>query len=259
MDVLDAINKRASVRVFAGEPLTQEETDILIDAALRAPSSGNLLHYSVVQVTSQEVKDALYDVCFKQPFIRNAPLVLVFNADENRNSKWIEEYGGHFHFDGPCYLGKGFCDALIAAQNVVLASEGLGLGSVYVGSVLNKARDVRRVLAYPRYVVPVVMLCVGRPKVRPKPRWRLPARAILHVEKYQDFSKDEIRQVYQGAEADWQAENPGGVTGRNGLHASSYSEYRTLVHYNEVYCRQADVEFREAARDAGFVIETKGP
>ncbi len=254
VDVLEAIRNRASVRAYAGEPLTGDEIDILMQAGLRAPSSGNLLHYSVIKITDQAVKDALCKICFDQTFIKLAPLVLVFNADQNRNRKWIEQFGGHFHFDGPAYLGKGFCDALIAAQNIVITAEGLGLGSVYVGSVLNRARDVRRVLNYPRYVVPVVLLAIGRPKRRPRSSPRLPLRAILHEQSYQDFSAEDIRDIYHDKEAAWQALNPNGLTGRNGARASSDSEYFTLIRYNEVSIREADSEFAAAAREAGFLV-----
>jgi FMN reductase (NADPH) len=225
-----------------------------MDAALRAPSSGNLLHYSVVKVTDQTVKNTLHDICLKQPFIKSAPLVLVFNADQNRNKKWIEQYGGHFHFDGPAYLGKGFCDALIASENVVLAAEALGLGSVYVGTVLNRALEVRHALNYPQYVVPVVLLAIGHPKARPGLTPRLPLRAVCHEQGYQDFPAEEIRAVYGKTEADWKAEYPDGVTGRNGAVARSVSEYFTLVRYHEEGIRQADQDFTMAAREAGFRV-----
>jgi nitroreductase len=254
VDVLETIRNRASVRSFTSEPLTRHEIDVLMDAALRAPSSGNLLHYSVVKVTDQTVKDTLHDICFKQPFIKAAPLVLVFNADQNRNQKWIEQYGGHFHFDGPAYLGKGICDALIASENVVLAAEGLGLGSVYVGTVLNRARDVRRALNYPQYVVPVVLLAVGHPKAHPGLTPRIPLRAICHEQGYQDFSPEEIRAIYGEKEAEWKAEYPDGVTGANGAKAHSVSEYFTMLRYTETGIREADREFMAAVREAGFMI-----
>jgi hypothetical protein len=200
------------------------------------------------------MKDTLCRICFEQPFIKSAPLVLVFNADQNRNRKWVEQFGGHFHFDGPAYLGKGFCDALIAAQNIVIAAEGLGLGSVYVGSVLNRARDVRQALNYPRYVVPVVLLAIGRPKKRPKVSPRLPLRSIVHEESYQDFSAEDIQNIYREKEAAWQGQNPSGLTGRNGARANSDSEYFTMVRYHQTSIREADREFAAAVREAGFLV-----
>jgi len=103
MDVLEAIRNRASVRTYTDQPVTQDEIDVLLQAGLRAPSSGNLLHYSVIKkVTDQTAKDALCSICFDQPFIRRAPLLLVFNADQNRNKKWIEQFGGHFQRELRC-------------------------------------------------------------------------------------------------------------------------------------------------------------
>jgi len=107
MDVLEAIRNRTSARTYTGEHLTKDEIDALLQAGLRAPSSGNLLHCSIIRISDQTVKDTLCRICFDQQFIRLAPLALVFNADQNRNRKWIEQFGGYFHFGGPAYLGKG--------------------------------------------------------------------------------------------------------------------------------------------------------
>lgn len=252
MDVFEAIERRASVRTFTGEPLTEEEITKLARAALRAPTAGNLLHYSVVCITGDHQKEALYDLCSKQPFIKSAALLMVFNIDENRNKKWIDRWGGHFHFDGPYPASIASSDALIAAQNVVLAAEAMGLGSVYVGNVIGAAQKVREALGYPDLVVPLAMLCIGRPRAVPEPRGRLDLRAVLHRERYQDFSSDEIEGLYGDLERQWADANPEGMLSRTGVKVTSRAQWTTLAHYTEQSIREGDLQMRLALEDAGF-------
>ena len=54
-------------------------------------------------------------------------------------------------------------DALIAAQNAVVAAESLGIGSCYIGDVLEQAEIHAELLDLPRHTLPVAMLCFGRP------------------------------------------------------------------------------------------------
>jgi FMN reductase (NADPH)/FMN reductase [NAD(P)H] len=55
------------------------------------------------------------------------------------------------------------CDALIAAQNAVIAAESLGIGSCYIGDILENYEIHRDLLKLPPYVVPITLLCFGRP------------------------------------------------------------------------------------------------
>ena len=75
-----------------------------------------------------------------------------------------------------------FSDAMIAAQNVVVAAESLGMGTVYLGSILNDNAKLSELLKLPKYVYPAVGLAVvARPEPQLKPR--LP-RHVIHMENY---------------------------------------------------------------------------
>ena len=252
MDVLDCIENRSSVRVYKDEPLSEREFDILVRAALRAPSAGNLLQYSIVAVTDQATKHQLCEMMGRQPFIKKAPLLMIFNADEHRIEKWLERWGGHFHFDGQYVFHIACSDALIASENVVLAAEALGLGSVYVGNVIGRANQVRQLLGYPRHVVPVALLCIGRPLFPPAKRERLSVRAILHKERYQDYTDEEMTEIYGGLESEWATKNPEGLTIAGGVKVRSRAEWTMNAHYTEEHIRTGDEEMKRAMVEAGF-------
>ena len=76
---------------------------------------------------------------------------------------------------------SGLTDAVIAAQNVVIAAESLGMGTVYLGSILNDIRKVVKLLKLPKYVFPAVGLAVGWKDQEPDLKPRIP-RNIIHME-----------------------------------------------------------------------------
>ncbi|MDP2860065.1 MAG: nitroreductase family protein [Bacillota bacterium] len=255
MDLFDILEKRASVRSFRDDPLTGEQVATLLHAAERAPTAGNLQDYSIVLVTCLDLKAKLAELCWKQPFIKKAPLFMIFNIDQHRSSLWIERSGGRKVFDGPTGFARSFMDIGIASENVVLAAESLGLGSVYIAIVAGAARSIRQLLGYPPLVVPVLGLCVGWPDKRPQPKPRLPLRAIVHRDRYQDFSGEEIDRIYGARESAWKQANPQGLTLPDGRIVKSLSQWTTLGHYGGDIVAQWDEEFVEAIREAGFRFE----
>ena len=140
---------------------------------MRAPTAGNLMLYSVLEIDDQVLKDRLAETCDDQPFIAKAPLVLVFVADLQ---KWMDRFAAagvddlegvpHGVTPGLGDLMMACCDALIAAQNAVVAAESLGIGSCYIGDIIELGETHAELLGLPRYTFPVTMLCFGHPKAR---------------------------------------------------------------------------------------------
>lgn len=82
---------RKSVRVFEDKEISPEIKDIILAAAMRAPTGGNCMPYSIIDVTDQSIKDKLAETCDHQPFIAQAKMVLIFCADYHvgtESSKW---------------------------------------------------------------------------------------------------------------------------------------------------------------------------
>ena len=172
--ILSALSARKSVRVFTPDPVTPDERAAILNAAFQAPTAGNQQLYTILDITDPALKATLADLCDHQPFIAGAPLVLVFLADCRR---WLNAYHAAGITDarkpGGGDLMLAVADTCIAAQNAVVAAESLGIGSCYIGDVLENAEAMRDALHLPQYVVPACMLVFGRPteqqQRRPKP------------------------------------------------------------------------------------------
>ncbi len=196
--VIEQLKERKSVRVFTDRPITAEETSAILEAAVNAPTAGNQQLYTIIKVTDTELKEKLVESCDHQPFIAKAPLVLVFCADCR---KW---YNAFLHFGcNPRELGVGdlmlaVSDANIAAQNAVVAAQSLGIGSCYIGDIMENAEQQRELLSLPPYVFPAAMLVFGYPteqqKKRPKPR-RADMHHIVHENAYRDMDAKELKQM----------------------------------------------------------------
>ena len=194
--ILQSLFDRKSVRVYEEKPIPAEMKQAILEAAAQAPSAGCQQLYTILDITDPALKEALAENCDHQPFIAKAPLVLVFCAD---CKKWYDAYleaGCTPRTPGVGDLMLAVTDAAIAAQNAVVAAESLGIGSCYIGDVLENAEAMRDALHLPQYVVPACMLVFGRPteqqQRRPKPA-RFAEAAVVCENTYRDRTPAELR------------------------------------------------------------------
>lgn len=212
-EVLRQLHERKSVRVYEDCPVAPEVKQAILEAAIQAPSAGNMALYTILDITDPELKQKLSVSCDNQPFIATAPMVLIFCADYRR---WYDVFCDHLEEVRKPSMGDLFlaeADTLIAAQNAVVAAHSLGLGSCYIGDITENFEYHRELLKLPKYVVPAAMLCIGYPTEqqlrRPKPP-RHAVSALVHENGY-DMEKShqmahmlEIQQGKSGEElADW--------------------------------------------------------
>lgn len=186
-EVLQQLHDRKSVRVYEERPIQPEVKQAVLEAAIQAPTAGNMALYTILDITDQTIKDQLAVSCDNQPFIATAPMVLVFCADYRR---WYDAFCSCVETVRKPDLGDLFlaqADTLIAAQNTVVAAHSLGLGSCYIGDITEKYEFHRELLKLPKYVVPAAMLCFGYPTEqqlrRPKPK-RHAVQALVHENGY---------------------------------------------------------------------------
>ena len=184
---LEALFRRKSVRSYQDKAIPPEVKKAILDAALQAPTAGNMTLYTILDITDPAIKARLAVTCDNQTFIATAPMVLIFCADYYR---WYQLFCRHEDTvrtpaEGDLLLAN--ADALIAAQNAVVAAESLGLGSCYIGDITENFEVHRKLLQLPEYVVPACMLCLGYPTQqqldRPKPP-RFVCGDIVHENGY---------------------------------------------------------------------------
>ena len=194
-EVIEQLHARKSVRVFTDEPVTSEEERAILEAACQAPTAGNQQLYSIVVVRDGRKKAALAESCDHQPFIAKAPLVLAFCADVRRWYRGFTVAGCAPREPGVGDFLLAMEDTMIAAQNAVVAAESLGIGSCYIGDILENCEEQARILDCPRWVVPVSVVVFGRPtegqKRRKKPvRWAL--EQVVYEDSYVDADDDAL-------------------------------------------------------------------
>lgn len=163
---------RKSVRIFSDEAITQEERDLILKSALQAPTAGNMALYSIIDVQDQTLKELLAKRCDNQPFIAKAPLVLMFLADYQ---KWFDLFQT-YDLKVPALCESDLLlasqDCIIAAQNAVVAAESLGIGSCYIGDILENFEENKQTFNLPKYAVPMILLVFGKPTQQQKERMK---------------------------------------------------------------------------------------
>ena len=200
--IINAIFKRKSVRVFTPQEITAEEKQLIIDSALQAPTAGNMYLYSIIDVTEQAVKDKLAILCDDQTFIAKAPLVLIFLADYQKNYELLKlSVGENVEKPQGFDLMLACSDALIAAQNTVMAAESLGIGSCYIGDVMEEHGNMTALLNLPEFTFPIAMLVYGYPTEqqisRPKPP-RFKAEDMVFENSYKIKDAAAYEKMYKG-------------------------------------------------------------
>lgn len=171
-ETLKTIDDRRSLRGYDSRKISSEHKKLILHSAFRAPTAGNMMLYSIIEVADQKMKDKLVKTCDNQPFIAKAPLVLLFLSDMQR---WYDlfEYSGvpdlckersiEYVTPKESDLMLASCDALIAAQNAVIAAESLGIGSCYIGDIMENIEVHREMFDLPKWVFPIALLCFGYP------------------------------------------------------------------------------------------------
>lgn len=188
--VLQLIERRSSTRAFdSSRPVTDDQRAAVLHAATRAPSGGAMMMYSIIDIRERATIERLAELCDHQPFIAKAPWALVFVVDYRKWMDLFAEAGcGSDLPDGPRPPHRGDLaiaaqDAVIAAQTAVIAAEAVGLGSCYVGDVVENAEDIAALLDLPAHTLPLSMLVLGAP-AKERPATPHPVENIVMRERY---------------------------------------------------------------------------
>ena len=198
-EVIRQLHARKSVRVFTDREIGHAEKSAILEAAVQAPTAGNQQLYTILDITDQSIKDKLVDTCDHQPMIAEAKMVLIFCAD---CKKWYDAYvatGCEPRKPGVGDLMLAVCDTVIAAQNAVTAAESLGIGSCYIGDIMENCEEQCALLGLPQYVMPVGMVIFGYPTEqqmrRPKPE-RVDMEYIVHENGYKPMDDKTLEAMW---------------------------------------------------------------
>lgn len=198
-EITRSLKARKSVRAFTEREIPEEIKEEILLCAVNAPTAGNQQLYTILDIRDSELLERLSVTCDNQPFIKDSKFTLIFLADFR---KW---YDAFIDTDcdprRPCEgdLLLAVDDALLAAQNAVTAAESFGIGSCYIGDIMEQYEVHREMLSLPDYVFPAAMVVFGYPKAsqirREKPQ-RADMKYIVCKDRYHTLSKDERTKLF---------------------------------------------------------------
>ena len=198
MEIFDLIMKRRSVRNFKKDDIPEHIIDKLMDAANNSPTGGNMQPYSIILVKDQERRKELARIVGNQPWVKNAPLSMIFCIDFHRFNRWTTMLETDFKGeDALSHFLIAFADCMCAAQSVVLLAQDHGLGSVYIGTILAHIDEAREYFQIPRFVLPIMVLSLGYPKSIPQDIPKLKKENIVHRERYYELSDEDVKKAFK--------------------------------------------------------------
>lgn len=169
MDLLEIIKGRRAVRRFQEKPISLEDLRKIIEAAIWAPSGGNIQPWEFILITKKKNIEKIKMI--SPGLFGNPQALIVVCINKDRVKK-----GGR--------LGEemALMDIAIASQNMMLMAYSLGIGSCPVAS-FNKVA-LSELLSIPKHVDPRLILIFGYPLKWPKPPRRRPLGEVAHLEEF---------------------------------------------------------------------------
>lgn len=250
-DVLKTLQNRVSLRGYEKKEITPQDYNAIIESMMRAPTAGNQMLYSVIAVRDQKTKEILSRTCDHQAFIATAPLILVFLADhqrwfdyyrQNGVAQYCQEKGLLFEAPQESDLLLAIQDTMIAAQTAAIAAESLGIGSCYIGDIMENYEEHKKLFNLPEWAFPIGMLCLGyyrenQPRVLKK---RFDQEFIVFNEAYRHLTPEEYSKMF--------AEQEKTFDPKNRFEADNYAK--------AFYARKTGAEFsKEMARSVRVAMK----
>jgi len=159
MEVTEAILSRRSVREYDQREVSGHQVGLLLEAALRAPSAGDVHPYEVVVVLEKNKRTELARACLDQEFVHEAPVDLVFLIDQSAAYAAYGRRGVQLY---------SLLDVGAAVENLMVAAAGMGLGTCWIGAF--DEEEVGRTIGAPKGHRPVTVITLGYPRTHERGR-----------------------------------------------------------------------------------------
>ena len=166
MDVTKAILSRRSIRKYTDEPVSDDDVQALLTAAMHAPSAVNEQPWHFVVIKDRKTLEEISRLSPTAPMVRYAAIAIAVCADKNR-----EKFPGLWALD---------CSA--ATENILLEATGRRLGAVWtaVYPFEERVKGIKELLNLPANVIPLCIIPIGRPAETPAPVDRFNPSCIHH-------------------------------------------------------------------------------
>lgn len=162
-NVINCIMTRSSVRSYTDRPVSEEQLDTLLRAAMAAPTAGNKQPWRFVVINDSEILNFISDNFESMTMVKKAPLAVVVCGDIDAT----------FDGEGQAYWVQ---DASAATENLLLAAHSMGLGAVWCGiyPLKDRVEKFSQLLHLPDNIIPLNCIAIGYPEgnAAPKDKWK---------------------------------------------------------------------------------------
>ncbi len=173
-----------SYRQFLKKPVPEETLRFLFACSLSAPSKSDLQQVSIIHLESSKARDFIQATLPSMPWIKTAPVLLLFCGDSHRIQTVCKMHNTKFsHSPIDAFLNSA-TDTAMVLQNFIIAAEAAGLGCCPISAVREITEQLVEFCQLPKGVYPLAGLCVGYPDGDPDISVRLPMSVTLHKNTY---------------------------------------------------------------------------
>ncbi|MFE1243314.1 oxygen-insensitive NADPH nitroreductase [Fictibacillus sp. NPDC058756] len=212
-EVIETILAHKSIRKFKDKSISEEMITTLVECAQAASTSSYQQVCTIIGVEDQEKKQKLGELAGNQSYVADNGYFFVFCIDYNRHKVAAEMLDKNINdtIQSTEAFIVGTVDASLAAQNVAVAAESLGLGIVYIGGIRNNLKEVSELLDCPEHVLPLFGMAIGYPDAEPGKKPRLPIPAVFHKNGYKKNEETEnLLKQYEKETAEYYTKRTGG-------------------------------------------------
>ncbi len=178
--IIETMLGRKSIREYTDEMPSDEVIETVVRAGQQAPFAAQL---GTVLLSRKG----------KHPF--DAPLLFTICVDCHKLALFMAKRGWELLTNDLSLLLFGIQDAVLMAENMVIAAESLGLASCFLGGTPYKAERIIKRYKLPKRVFPLVELVMGYPAEDPPPRPRFPITFTLFEDEYPEFTEEQIAEA----------------------------------------------------------------
>ncbi|MFB0972579.1 MAG: NADPH-dependent oxidoreductase [Tissierellia bacterium] len=187
-NLIKRVNDHRTIREFTDQKVSEENLNIIFDSIMRTATSTGMQMASIIHVTDPEKKLEISKVC-NQEYVARAPELLIFIVDNYRNNRIIKDTGQIVDRESDVdTFFQGYSDAILMAQNAMNIIESMGMGAVYLGSILNNPEKIIEILNLPPLTFPVLGIGFGYPNQEPQLKPRLDKKYRIFENEYKIFN-----------------------------------------------------------------------
>jgi FMN reductase [NAD(P)H] len=187
---------RRVTRRFKPDAVPDALLDTVLAGAQSAPAKSDLQQYSILVTRDAAKIAAVADAIGTMPWIKDAPVLLLFCGDIRRGRQVCAIHGRAHANDSIDTFLNASADAALAMGFCIMAAEAVGLGTCPISYVRNHLDLVVELFGLPDGVFPLAGLTLGWPAARTATSPRLPPAVIVHRERYDDSALADALPAY---------------------------------------------------------------